>query len=76
MAVIEFIMILYAKEVLTPDRIVTAIQRFSLGRNPPPPFPDTHEQGILMWVREACNALKKRIDQELESGVTNGGEVQ
>lgn len=75
MAVIESIMILYAKEVLTPDRVVAAIQRFSLGRNPAPPLPESHEQGLLLWVCEACEALKKRIDQEMKSDVHNGGQV-
>lgn len=75
MAVIESIMVLYAKEVLTPDRVIAAIQRFTLGRSAVPAVPESHEQVILLWVQQACDALKKRIDQELESGVSNGGEV-
>lgn len=73
MAVIESIMVLYAKEVLTPDRVLAAVQRFNHG--PAPSMPENHEQGLLLWVCHACNALKKRIDQELQTDSTNGGEV-
>lgn len=74
MAVIESIMILYAKEVLSPDRVVAAVQRFNHG--PPPTMPENHEQGILLWVCHACDALKQRIDQELQSDSANKGEVR
>lgn len=73
MAVIEAIMILYAKEVVTPDRVLAAVQRFNHGRNAPPPTPENYEQGLLLWVSHACAALKKRIEQESESAITNGG---
>lgn len=73
MAVIESIMVLYAKEVLSPDRVLAAVQRFNHG--PAPPMPENHEQGLLLWVCHACSALKKRIDQELQTESTNGGEV-
>lgn len=64
MAVIESIMVLYAKEVLTADRVVAAVQRFSHG--PAPQAPENHEHGLLLWVCHACEALKKRIDREID----------
>ncbi|XP_049822135.1 patronin isoform X4 [Aethina tumida] len=64
MTVIEMIMQLYAKEVITPDRVVAAVQRFSHGRQPPPVVPENQEQGLLVWVSHALDALKKRIEQE------------
>lgn len=73
MAVIESIMILYAKEVLSPERVLAAVQRFNHG--PAPPIPENHEQGILLWVCHACNALKQRIDQEQQMDLANRGEV-
>lgn len=75
MAVIESIMTLYAKEVVTPDRVLAAIQRFSHDKSSAPSIPESHEQGLLMWISHTCEALQKKIEQELESGVSNGGEV-
>lgn len=76
MAVIESIMLLYAKEVVGGDRVVAAVQRFSHGRNPAPALPSSHEHGLILWVSHACDALRKRIEQEGTAGVTNGGEVR
>ncbi|XP_069685522.1 patronin isoform X3 [Periplaneta americana] len=75
MAVIEAIMVLYAKEVVTPDRVLAAIQRFSHSRTASPePLPADHEEGLLLWVNKACSALKQRIEQELDQGDGRGGE--
>lgn len=67
------IMVLYAKEVVTPDRIMAAVQRFQLGHsvNFPPP-PQDYEEGLLLWISSACSALKRRIEQEKQDG---GGEA-
>lgn len=73
MAVIESIMVLYAREVITPDRVFAAVQRFNDGRQPTPHVPDNHEQAVFVWMSHACDALKKRIEQDSELGVTNGG---
>lgn len=77
MAVVESMMALYAKEVVTPDRVLAAVQRFNHGRSQAPAMPENHEQGLLLWVSNACEALKKRIEQDMGDGggVTNGGEV-
>jgi hypothetical protein len=76
MAVIEAIMVLYAKEVVTPDRVVVAIQRFSHSRaTSPEPLPSDHEEGLVLWVNKACSALKRRIEQELEQCDGGGREV-
>ncbi|XP_044752934.1 patronin isoform X8 [Coccinella septempunctata] len=76
MAVIESIMTLYAKEVVSPDRVVAAVQRFCHDRNAPSATPENFEQGLVMWISHACEALKRKIEQDLGSGATNGGDVQ
>lgn len=60
MAVIEALMVLYAREVVTPDRVAAAAQRFGAGA---PPLSNTpgapHEDGLLCWINAACAALNK-----------------
>ena len=77
MAVIEAIMVLYAKEVVTPDRVLAAIQRFSHSRGAgSEPLPADHEEGLVLWVNKACSALKQRVEQELQQqGDGRGGEA-
>ena len=76
MAVIEAIMVLYAKEVVTPDRVVAAIQRFSHSRGvSSEPLPADHEECLVLWVNKACSAMKQRVEQELQQGDGRGGEV-
>ncbi|XP_066144047.1 patronin-like isoform X5 [Euwallacea fornicatus] len=74
MAVIEAIMLLYAREVITGDRVLAAVNRFSHGRAPPPQPPSGHEQGALLWIQHACDALKERIQQESGGVMANGGD--
>lgn len=78
MAVVEMIMQLYTREVVTADRVLAAVQRFSHGREPSPHTPENPEQSVLLWVSHACDALRKKIEQETEGigSVTNGGEVR
>nr|CAD7259678.1 unnamed protein product [Timema shepardi] len=58
-------------EVVTPDRVVAAIQRFSQARSPPvEPLPSDHEDGLLLWVNKACCALRQKIEQELNHTAT------
>ncbi|KAF5275691.1 hypothetical protein FQA39_LY06803 [Lamprigera yunnana] len=71
MAVIEAVMILYAREVVTSDQVLAAIQRFNHGHVPISAAPENYEQGLLLWVSHACAALKKRVEQETEAGITN-----
>ncbi|XP_044267986.1 patronin isoform X9 [Tribolium madens] len=71
MAVIESIMVLYAREVITSDRVFAAVQRFNDGRQLQ--VPENHEQAVFVWMSHACDALRKRIEQETETGMTNGG---
>lgn len=73
MAVIESIMLLYSREVITSDRVVAAVQRF--GHSRVSQIPSTHEQGALLWIQHACDALKGRIEQESGGVVENGGSV-
>ena len=60
MAVIEALMVLYAREVVTPDRVAAAAQRFGAGA---PPLGNTpgapHEDGLLCWINAAAAALNK-----------------
>lgn len=75
MAVIEAMMQLYAKEVVTPDRVVAAVQRFSHSRSSPPSeLPVNHEESLLLWLKKSCAALKQKIDQEIEQ--TDKSEVK
>ncbi|KRG05171.1 uncharacterized protein Dmoj_GI21023, isoform V [Drosophila mojavensis] len=68
MSVIESLMVLYAKEISSGDRVVSAIRRIS-GSNYQAPQGQSYEQGLLAWISHACAALKKRIVKELESSV-------
>lgn len=56
MSVIEALMVLYAREVVTCDRVAAAAQRFGGGA---PPLSASHEDGILAWVNAAGSALNK-----------------
>ncbi|XP_011501000.1 PREDICTED: patronin isoform X3 [Ceratosolen solmsi marchali] len=63
MAVIEGLMVLYVKEVVTSERVVAAIQRF----NPQlhnVDAPQDHETGLLLWISQACSALIVKIQAE------------
>ncbi|XP_032292381.1 patronin isoform X41 [Drosophila virilis] len=68
MSVIESLMVLYAKEISSGDRVVAAIRRIS-GSNYQAPAGQSYEQGLLAWISHACAALKKRIVKELETSV-------
>ena len=60
-------MVLYAKEVVTPDRVLAAIQRFHHSRSASSDaLPADHDEGLLLWVNKACSALRQRIEQELD----------
>ncbi|XP_055386908.1 patronin isoform X28 [Condylostylus longicornis] len=74
MSVIESLMILYAKEISSGDRIPNAIRRIC-GHNVSIAG-QTYEQCLLSWVSHACSALKKRIDQEIENGATDENGVR
>ncbi|KAL7735747.1 hypothetical protein ACLKA6_019998 [Drosophila palustris] len=68
MSVIESLMILYAKEISSGDRITSALRRIS-GTSYQAPSVQSYEQALLAWISHACAALKKRIVKELESSV-------
>ncbi|XP_056647194.1 patronin isoform X17 [Diorhabda sublineata] len=73
MAVIEMIMSLYTKEVVTVDRIISAVHRFNHGKTSAPTISDNAVDQLLLWVSHACDALRMRIEQEV-STISNGGE--
>ncbi|KAG8233030.1 hypothetical protein J437_LFUL012170 [Ladona fulva] len=56
MAVMESLMVLYAKEVVTPDRVLAATVRF----HPSDSQPTGHEDSLLLWVNGSCAALERR----------------
>lgn len=64
MLVIDSLMILYAKEVATGDRIATTIARLSGGSIQRDKF--NYETGLLCWISHTCAALKRRIDLDIE----------
>lgn len=73
MSVIESLMILYAKEISSGDRIPNAIRRISGGNTTTNPSLNhqNFEQSLLTWISHACASLKRRIDQEIENGATD-----
>ncbi|XP_026670652.1 patronin isoform X4 [Ceratina calcarata] len=62
MAVIERLMVLYAKEVVTGDRVVSAIRRFDPQADVD--VPTDHEKGLLLWISHASRALIAKIQTE------------
>ncbi|XP_077268254.1 calmodulin-regulated spectrin-associated protein patronin isoform X12 [Temnothorax americanus] len=66
MAVIEGLMVLYAKEVVTGDRVVSAIRRFD--PQVEVDMPSDHEKGLLLWINHASHALIAKIQSEEGGG--------
>ncbi|KAG7199626.1 hypothetical protein KM043_014228 [Ampulex compressa] len=66
MAVIEGLMVLYAKEVVTGDRVVSAIRRFDPQADVDVPV--DHERGLLLWISHASHALIAKIQTEDGAG--------
>lgn len=62
MAVIEALMILYAKEITSGDRIHSAISRLTSGT---PPAGLSSDQLLLLWISHVMAALKYRLDHQL-----------
>ena len=71
MAVIEGLMVLYAKEVVTGERVAAAIQRFDPQAQTVEPAED-HEKGLLLWITHACSALIGKIQAEEGSSGDKG----
>ncbi|XP_055310725.1 patronin isoform X7 [Sitodiplosis mosellana] len=74
MSVIEALMILYAKEVASCERISAAINRITGGSLPKEG--QNHETALLCWLSHVCAALKRRIDKEIENGATDENGVR
>lgn len=62
MSVIEALMMLYAKEVTSGNRIHSAISKLTSGSVP---AGLNSEQLLLLWVSHTMAALRHRIDREL-----------
>lgn len=62
MSVIEALMILYAKEVTSGDRIHSAINKLTSGSVP---TGLNSEQLLLLWISHVMATLKHRIDHDL-----------
>ncbi|XP_072388104.1 patronin isoform X2 [Diabrotica undecimpunctata] len=73
MAVIEMIMNLYTKEVVSVDRVLSAIYRFKHGKGSAPNIPDNVVDQLLQWVTHACDAMRMRIEEEIGEE-QNGGD--
>lgn len=55
-------MILYAREVTTPDRVLAAIQRLNhIPHKTTIETPENNEKAILLWVNRTVEALRHRI---------------
>lgn len=65
MSVIEALMVLYAKEIASGDRVASAISRLTGGILQDP---RNYEAAFLNWVQHVCAALRRRIDQDIEFG--------
>jgi hypothetical protein len=63
MAVMEGVMSLFVKEVVSAEKVVTAIRRFT-ELDPTQTPPKEPEEALLLWIAKACQALKKRISTE------------
>ncbi|XP_026314535.1 patronin-like isoform X4 [Hyposmocoma kahamanoa] len=64
MAVMEAIMVLYAREVVTLDRVSAAAQRFGTSQPLPVGSSIPHEDGLLCWINAACTALNKAEEDQ------------
>lgn len=71
MAVMEGIMNLFVKEVVSAERVVSAIRRFSDLDPSQTPAPKEAEQALLLWINKACQAFKKRLTTEADNNVRN-----
>lgn len=63
MSVIEALMVLYAKEIASGDRVASAIARINAGYLADP---RNYELAFMCWVSHVCTALQRRIDQEIK----------
>ncbi|XP_048482891.1 patronin isoform X10 [Plutella xylostella] len=59
MTVIESLMSLYAREVVTLDRVAAAAQRFGAYQPPAPGSGVPHEDGLVCWVNAAAGKLNE-----------------
>ncbi|CAH0405077.1 unnamed protein product [Chilo suppressalis] len=75
MTVIEAIMVLYAREVVTLDRVSAAAQRFGTSQPLPAGSSIPHEDGLLCWINAACAAFNK-AEEEPARHVAPVGSVQ
>lgn len=65
MSVIEALMILFAKEIASGDRVASAIHKLTGGQLADP---KNYEAAFLSWVQHVCSALRRRIEQDIEYG--------
>jgi calmodulin-regulated spectrin-associated protein len=61
LAVIEAMMVLYAKEITSGERIHSAISRLTAGT---PPANLNSDQLLLLWVSHAMAAMKYRLEHQ------------
>ena len=70
MAVMEGIMSLFVKEIVSADRVQLAVRKFA---DAPAGAANADlkdaEQAMLFWINRSCAALKKRLVDEKEAHV-------
>lgn len=63
MAIMEAVMTLYTKEVVTPNRVMAAIQRLNhVPHRTTIVMPEDYERAILVWVNRTVEALQHRLE--------------
>ncbi|KAL3891227.1 hypothetical protein ACJMK2_003490 [Sinanodonta woodiana] len=65
LALIDALMQAYAKEVVTVERVVKAVRRFSVF-NASTDLPDDLEDTVLLWINKVCAHLQHKLDKKEE----------
>ena len=71
MAVMEAIMALYIRELITAERVVGVVRRFT-ALQPSTELPADQEEALLLWINKACARLRGQIAAEVRE-VSVGG---
>ncbi|XP_037074459.1 patronin-like [Pollicipes pollicipes] len=72
MAVMEAIMALYIREVITAERVVGVVRRFTQ-LQASTELPADQEEALLLWINKACARLRLQIAAECRAQPEEGG---
>ncbi|KAF0306342.1 Patronin [Amphibalanus amphitrite] len=64
MAVMEAIMVLYIRELITAERVVGVVRRFTALQSSTE-LPADQEEALLLWINKACARLRGQIAAEV-----------